>query len=229
MNAKIKTEWSRRYQAALRTHVGHGTAASVRPGRRLGREAAAIGLETLDVALIHTRTLMSLMSPGDASGARRGIIERAKRFFAETIVPVEKTHDAALKDGIRAKQLALTLRRRAAESSVATRRLERVVAGRQAAEAALRKNGKQHAELLRKSSRLRKQLRRLTREIFLAQENERRKTSRRLYDEIAQTLLGIDVRLLTLKKTASAGAGSLGKEIDKTQILVQESAKNLYR
>jgi signal transduction histidine kinase len=47
-------------------------------------------------------------------------------------------------------------------------------------------------------------LRHLAHEILLAQEDERKKVSHELQDEIAQTLLGINVRLLSLKQDPPA-------------------------
>ena len=55
---------------------------------------------------------------------------------------------------------------------------------------------------MKESWRLQKHLRHLTHQILSAQEEKRKKISRELQDEIAQTLLGINVRLLTLKKEA---------------------------
>ena len=45
--------------------------------------------------------------------------------------------------------------------------------------------------------------------------------------EIAQALIAIDLRLLTLKKAARASTARLKKEIAKTQRLVKESVKRI--
>src|SRR5206468_10017707 len=61
---------SRRYVTALRKHLKQGPRASLQPARGLGRQAVAIGLETLDVARIHEEALATL----EASRSRDGII-----------------------------------------------------------------------------------------------------------------------------------------------------------
>ena len=69
----------------------------------------------------------------------------------------------------------------------------------------------------------------LTHRILSAQEDKRKKISHDLQDEIAQTLLGINVRLLTLKKAAGRNAKGLKKEIASTQRLVDKSVKTIER
>jgi signal transduction histidine kinase len=69
----------------------------------------------------------------------------------------------------------------------------------------------------------------LTHQILSAQEDKRKKISRDLHDEIAQTLLGINVRLLTLKREAAINACGLKKEIASTQQLVDNSVKEIQR
>lgn len=83
MNAKT-AKWSRRYQTALSKHLAQGPGASLRPALGLGRQAVALGLETLDVAEFHEQALTTLASPGGASRTRPRMIKRAKSFFAET-------------------------------------------------------------------------------------------------------------------------------------------------
>ena len=61
----------------------------------------------------------------------------------------------------------------------------------------------------------------------MAQEAERKRLSRELRDEIAQTLLGINVRLLTLKRAATGNRATLKKEIANTQRLVQKSVQSI--
>ena len=50
-----------------------------------------------------------------------------------------------------------------------------------------------------------------------------------LRDEIAQTLLGINVRLLSLKQCGQSDLNGLKNEIANTQRLVVESAKSVRR
>jgi signal transduction histidine kinase len=63
----------------------------------------------------------------------------------------------------------------------------------------------------------------------VAQENERKKISGELQNEIGQTLLGINVRLLSLKQEARNNTKGLKKEIASTQRLVVESANSVRR
>jgi len=228
MKAKA-SRLSGRYLAALRRHIKPGAKASLQSATRLGRQAAALGLETLELARIHEQAMRTLVSPGGPSRTREGIIKRARAFFAEAIVPIEKTHRAALKAGAHERQLNQALRQRMAESSASARHLRRGIAQRQAAEAALKKCGKHGDKLLNESRRLQKHLRHLTHEILCAQEDERRKISHQLHDEMAQTLLGIHVRLLTLKKAAKANTQGFKKELASTQWLVRQSVRSINR
>ena len=66
-------------------------------------------------------------------------------------------------------------------------------------EESLRKSEQHYSRLLEQSQHMQKQLRRLSRQILLAQEEERREISRELHDVIAQTLTGINIRLGALK------------------------------
>jgi signal transduction histidine kinase len=217
------------YLAALRIHLKPGSKADMQPAVGLGRQAVAFGLETLDLARIHEQALKTWITLGHSSRPRERMVQRARFFFAEAIAPIEKTHRAALAADGQVSQLNQTLRRRTEESSASARHLKRGIVQRQATEEALKKSGKHCATLLEKSSRLQKHLRHLTHEILSAQEDERQKISRQLHDEIAQTLLGINVRLLTLKKAAKGNAEILQEEIDTTQRLVQQSVRTIHR
>ncbi|MGD0649825.1 MAG: histidine kinase [Verrucomicrobiia bacterium] len=219
------TGLSRRYVAALRKHLKQGPQASLQPALGLGRQAAALGLETLDVARIHEGALATL----EASSSRDGIIKRAGIFFAEAITPIEKTHRAALKANARLNQLNNTLGRRTVHLAASNRSLKQGIVRRKAVEQALKKSAGHYARLLKKSRRLQEYLQHLTHQILSAQEDKRKKISRELHDEVAQTLLGINVRLLTLKKAAAVNTGGLKKEIASTQQLVEKSVKIMSR
>jgi signal transduction histidine kinase len=111
----------------------------------------------------------------------------------------------------------------------AKRSLKRTITGRKTAEQALKKSGGHSEQLMEKSRRLQKDLRSLTHRILKAHEEKRRAVSRDLQDEIAQSLLGINVRLLTLKKEASVNANGLTEDIAATQRLLDRSMKSIKR
>ena len=219
------TALSRRYVAVLRKHLREGPRASLQPAYDLGCQAAALDLETLDMARIHKRALAAL----EASSSRDGVIQRAEIFFVEAITPIEKTHRAALKANIRLRQLSQTLSRRTVDLAASQRSLKQDIVQRKTEEQALRRSGQHSRTLLKESRRLQTHLQCLTHQILSAQEDKRKKISRDLHDEIAQTLLGINVRLLTLKREAAINACGLKKEIASTQQLVDKSVKEIQR
>jgi signal transduction histidine kinase len=220
---------TRRYQAALQNHLRQGATFRVQAALRLGREAVRLGLETLDLARIHKTSLAALFLPGDSSWARNRKLKRAGVFFTEAITPIERTHRAGMESAANLHRQNKVLTRRTAQLAAANRDLRQGVIQRRTAQEALRKSGKRHAKLLRESHHLQKHLQRLTHQILSAQENERRKISHDLHDEIAQTLLGINVRLLTLRKGTAACRKDLAKEIASTQRLVEKSVQAINR
>jgi signal transduction histidine kinase len=223
-NMKQKlTPLSQRYVAALRKHLRQGPRASLQPALELGRQAAALNLETLDVARIHEGALATL----EASSSRDGIIERAGIFFAEAITPIEETHRAALEANVHLSQLHQTLDRRTVDLAASNRSLKQDIVQRKTVEQALKKSGEHSRKLLKESRDVQTHLQSLTHQILSGQEDKRKKISRDLHDEIAQTLLGINVRLLTLKKEDEINASSLKKEIASTQRLVDKSVKSI--
>jgi signal transduction histidine kinase len=94
-------------------------------------------------------------------------------------------------------------------------------------EDAAEKSGQHHKKCLEESLALQKRLRQLTHQVLAAHEDERKKISRELQDEIGQTLLGINVRLLSLKQEARNNTKGLKNKIASTQRLVVKSAKSV--
>jgi signal transduction histidine kinase len=224
MKRKV-TALSHRYASALRKHLKQGPKASLQPARGLGSQAVGLGLETLDLARIHDGALASL----ESHSSRDGMIRRAEVFFTEAITPIEKTHGVALRASAHLTQLRKTLGRRTVDLAVANRSLKKGIARRRTIEKALKASSGHSRNLLRESYRLQKHLRHLTHKILSAQEDKRKQVSHKLRDEIAQTLLGIHVRLLSIKQEASRNAKVLQKDIASTRRLVDKSMKGIKR
>ena len=216
---------SQRYVTALRKHVGQGSHASLQPALRLGRQAVGLGLETLELARIHERAVAAL----ELSEHKNGFMKRAELFFTEAIIPIVETHRAARQSKMQLNRLNETLGRRTAELAATNRQLQRGIVRRKSVEAALKVSGEHYGKLLQESLQLQEGLRQLTHQVLVAQEDERKKISRELQDEIAQTLLGINVRLVTLKQEARSNTKGLKNEIASTQELVLRSAKSVRR
>ena len=102
------------------------------------------------------------------------------------------------------------------------------IAQRKAVEVALKKSERHYGNLLAESERLQEQMRQLSRQILLAQEDERKRISRELHDVIAQTLTGINVRLAALKKEAVSNNKHLARDITRTQQLVEKSVNIVH-
>jgi signal transduction histidine kinase len=228
---------SRRYGTALQMHLRRSrfrrAKRDVKGAEALGREAVALGLETLDVARIHEQALVILdgriTKGGSSEGRGAARRKQANAFFAEAINPIEQTHAAARQSRNQSSQLNETLRRRTEQLAASNRRLKQKIAGRKTAEEALKQSGEHQKTLLKESVRLQQRLQRLTHRMLVAQESERNKISQGLRDEIVQTLLGINVRMLALQAGATADITGLQKEIASTQELVASSGKIMRR
>ncbi|MFH0794364.1 MAG: histidine kinase, partial [bacterium] len=216
------------YQSALQKYLSQSPRASLRKARELGRRAIALGIETLDLARIHERMLIALTA-GYSADIRDGRIKRAGTFFAEAITPIEETHRTAQEVSVRLAQLNRALRRRSVDLAVSNQQLKQEIAQRTRAEEALRESERHYAQLLEQSRRLQEQLRSLSHQLLSAQEEERRKISRELHDEIAQTLSGINVQLANLKKDAAVNVKGLQKKISSAQRMVEKSVEIVHR
>jgi signal transduction histidine kinase len=219
----------RRYQEALQAHLKQGARARLKAAQRLGREAISIGLETFELAKIHGQALAALGLATYAQRDRTAMFRRAGAFFAEALIPIEQTHRTAREVNIRLNTTIGHLRRRRADLAKANQELKREVGRRKSVEKALRTSERHQCELLESSRLLQEQLRHLSRELLSAQEEERKRISRELHDQIAQILTGINFRLATLKTEAAVNTKGLRDRIASAQRLVVKSVDIVHR
>jgi len=221
-NMKLKIiRLSQRYTTALRAYLKPGPPPGLQAARELGRRAVALSIETLELARIHEQA-MSLLKISKAKVNPR---PRADSFFTEVNGAIEKTHRTARQNKVSLSRLEESLDERTHELAASHRQVQRGVVRRKSMEAAAVKSGTDHSKSLEESLELQTRLRQLTHRVMAAQEDERTKISHELQDEIAQTLLGINVRLLSLKQESRTNTKGFRDEIASTQRLVLESAR----
>lgn len=220
---------SQRYQAALRSHLKQGRKASLESALGLGSQALAAGVQTLDLAKLHERTLVADVLPGCPLAKRAALIKQAGIFFAVAITPLEKTHRSTREATVHLNKFIETLSQRTVELAALNLELSREITLRKATEEALKKSERHYATLLARSDSLQEQLRRLSRQILSAQEDERKEISRELHDVIAQTLTGINLRLATLKKDSGYNTKDFDRNIAGAQRLVEKSVNIVHR
>ncbi len=213
---------SRLYHAGLQKYLRQGPGFDLEPARELGRQAVALGLETLDMARIHEIALVALVLPGYSPNISSALMGRAGLFFAEAITPIEKTHRGAREANAQLSLVVKTLARTVEE-------LQAEIGLRNAVEAALRDSQQVSLRLVDSSRAMEESLRRLSRQLLTAQEEERRRISRELHDVIAQTLSSINLKLSTLDSGAHVEAAQLAAAIADTRRQVVLSVDIVHR
>src|SRR5665213_1177057 len=156
------TGLSQQYVTVLKKHLKQGPQASLQPALGLGRRAVALGLETLELARIHERAIVTL----EATSGKDGIEKRAEIFFNEAITPIVETHRVARQGNVHLSRLKERLDQRTEELAVSNRKLQRCVVRRKAMEVAAEKSGKHHSKCLEESLQLQKCLRLLTHRVL---------------------------------------------------------------
>jgi signal transduction histidine kinase len=225
----MKRTFFKRYQAALLTYLRQGPGACLQPAHGLGEQALSVGFQTLDLAKLHEQILVTRVLQKNPSRKRNALIKQAGIFFALAITPIEKTHRGARAATALLKKFIEMLSQRTMELTASNLELSMEIAQRKVAEEALKKSKRHYSQLLKQSDRLQEQLRRLSRLILSAQEEERKRISRELHDVIAQTLAGINIRLAALKKNTAVNTKGLDRNITRTQFLVEKSVNLVHQ
>lgn len=219
------TGLSQRYVTALGKNLKQGSEASLKPALALGRQAVALGLETPDLARIHKQALATLKLPD----IRNALTRLARIFFAEANIPIEEKHRAARQSDIhlsRMKEKLDECRKKMASGKIP---LQRDDGWHKVMDKAAKKKEECHDQCLEESLKQQRCLRQLTHRVLAAQEDERKKISCELQDDIVQTLLGINIRLLCLKQKSRSNVSGLKNEIAGAQRLVAQSAKSVFQ
>lgn len=217
------------YLAALRRHLRGSPAPASGAARTLGIRALRNRLGILELARIHEDSLVALGFPLPAGSKNDGITRRAGTFFADALAPIEETHRGMLEANALLKAAVATLKQRSTELDASNRDLNREILERRRTEDTLRTSESTSSRLLVKSRRMEEELRLLSHRLLSIQEDERKRISRELHDVIAQTLVGINLQLATLRLQSAADAKDFRRKIAVTQQLVEKSMGTVHR
>jgi len=218
-----------RYLDALRVYYKDATAEALRAAVVLGQDAAADGLGRQEMAKIHDEALTFILQPGCTPEHGRKVLSRTSSFFNTAIQAMENANTVAASDLLKVSAVNVELVQRTLDLAESHREVLEVTKQRKLSENALATNEAATVVLLKESQQLEDKLHEMTRNILSANEDEKKAISVKLQDEIAQTLLGIHVRMMALKGEVAANNEDLAREISITQRLVEESTASIRR
>ena len=100
------------YLAALRLFDEDGKESHLQAAHSLGETASETGLVTLELAKIHIAALTELLSAPASPESDEEKTARAAIFFAEALMPVEKTNQSALEAALELRNIKTDLEQR---------------------------------------------------------------------------------------------------------------------
>jgi signal transduction histidine kinase len=224
-----RSELSARYTAMLRSHVRAIGPNGSHPARIIGQDAVDAGLTLWELKQIHERAWHTLAKAPDSNRRKNASKMRAKAFLVQALIPIAASQRGAAKAYQHLVQRKATLKQHNAALAHGTRRLEREVTRRKAGQVRIDEAKDLYRTLFLESQLMQDKLRQLTRQIISAQEEERKRISRELHDEVVQLLVGINVELSALGHQATLTPASLRRKISQTQRLVQSSVQAVHR
>jgi signal transduction histidine kinase len=203
------------YAVTLRKFVENKQEAGLEQAYELGRTAIAKGLGVLDMARVHQESLGRLFQSSAETRGGAPVLEAAETFLWESLSPFEATHR-----GFRETNIKLQERNRELEEEISERRK---------AEEAVRRSENHYRRLFNQAQAMQEDLRNLSNKILHTQEEERKRISRELHDEVGQSLTAISVTLATLLDQDAAHKRGPSQKLADTQRLLQGSMEAVHR
>ena len=212
------------YRSALRAHLTGKSQMKAEVISKIGGKVHSSALPMLEFAKFHESFLVMDLLPRCPVTEQAALIGKAGSFFAAVA-----TTNLDVQDTARLGEAIESLSVRTVELAAANLHLSLEIKKHRDVEAALRNSENSCQKALENSEKLREKMRSLSRQILTAHEDERKKISRDLHDVLAQTLVGINIRLATLKTEAGINTKKLARNISLTQKLVTKSTAIVTR
>lgn len=169
----------------------------------------------------HVTVVATCIAENASDPTKARIRKRAARFFAHALASLYSP--SAMIHSIEALSLYII------EQSAQQKAWQESLSAKNSALVLSQKNQFHYEQLLKNSETHQTQLRRLSRQLLCAQEDERRRISRELRDVIAQTLTGINIQLATLKLQSCNDPKGMLRSIKNTQRLVEISVAIVHQ
>jgi signal transduction histidine kinase len=185
------------YQGALLEHLANPSVASHRNAFALGKAALDGGMKMSDVIRLHHQALADVPLAEGSHSERAGSASALESFLLEALMPYR------LLEGTRARQLKF-LEEQNEALALRIVRLEAEVADREIAEAAMRDSKDRYFQLYQDARAKEADLRQLSAQVLSAQEEERKRISHDLHDEIGQALIAVNVSISILKSQVAS-------------------------
>jgi signal transduction histidine kinase len=225
---KRRRKLTRQYALTLRRYLEDEQEAILAEAYELGRLAIAQGAGVLDMARVHQQALEKLMLRGGVGDMGALAFRAPGTFFLETLSPFEVTHRGFRETNLQLQQLIATLEQRNVELAGINRELQVEITDRKRKETALRESEGHLQRMFHEASRMEEDLRSLSNQVLRVQEEERKRISRELHDEVSQALVAISMTLAGLKQECASDNGRENGRLAEAERLLQSTMRAVH-
>jgi len=226
---KTLKDYSEEYGSALQHYLAQRQELNLQRAYELGRKACAVGLGVLQVSKIHQEAMTRLLLASPGLATRPASLEAAGTFILEVLSPFEATHRGFHEINLKLLELNRTLSQRNDELSASNRSLQMEVAERKRTATALRESQEYYQVLFNEARQIQEELRRLSTQVLRVQEEERKRISRELHDEIGQALTAIHVHLTLAARKIGVDAKNSTAAIGTALRLLEGTMESVHR
>jgi len=207
MNDQVR-RLSRPYTARLRAYLMREQEQILEQAYKLGRKVMARGMGVLEMARIHHGALAACLLAWGSGKEKQRWLKAAETFFMEALSPFEATHRGFRDANLRLHQLNRELEHRNAE---------------------LARSKHHYWRLFQQARLMEENLRNLSSQVLHMQEEERRRISRELHDQVGQALTLINLNLGMLQKHPELSGNLLQGKIADTRELLTATREAVHR